>query len=208
MYTSMTFLYRRVCGIHYVRRQNPPPLMINVGEQLVASYLQYIRGCEFIQTNLYTIESQGEIDVVGINLKEAKVYVCEVAVHLTTGLQYVKDKRPNNIQKLTEKFSRDIAYANKYLSQYEKHFMLWSPVVKGGKEASLYNQLDHLKNIDANIREWHGVEIEFVINERFQSCLKELRAYAKTATSDIKCPVMRLLQIEEHLTRHLAKAGV
>jgi hypothetical protein len=39
--------------------------MINVGEQLVASYLQYIRECEFTQMNLYTIDSQGEIDVVG-----------------------------------------------------------------------------------------------------------------------------------------------
>ena len=73
--------------------------MINVGEQLVASYLQYIRKCEFTQTNLYTVDVQGEIDVVGIDLKRKKVYVCEVAIHLTTGLQYVKDKRPNNIQK-------------------------------------------------------------------------------------------------------------
>ena len=44
--------------------------MVNIGEQLVSSYLQYIRGCDFIQTNLYTVDTQGEIDVVGINLKE------------------------------------------------------------------------------------------------------------------------------------------
>ena len=90
--------------------------MINVGEQLVASYLQYIRECEFTQMNLYTVDSQGEIDVVGIDLNRKKVYVCEVAIHLTTGLQYVKDRRPNNIQKLTDKFSRDIEYTNKYFS--------------------------------------------------------------------------------------------
>ncbi|MES2581732.1 MAG: hypothetical protein V4627_03355 [Pseudomonadota bacterium] len=107
--------------------------MLNVGEQLVASYLRYIRKCDFIQTNLYTVDTQGEIDVVGINLKEKRVYVCEVAVHLTTGLQYVKEKRPNNVQKLTEKFSRDIEYAQKYLSEYEAHYMLWSPIVKDSK---------------------------------------------------------------------------
>src|ERR1043165_7410853 len=118
--------------------------MINVGEQLVSSYLRYCRGCEFVQTNLYTIDSQGEIDVVGINLRERKVYICEVAIHLTTGLQYTKDKRPNNIHKLTDKFSRDIEYANKYLAEYDKHFMLCSPVVKARKEESLYNQLGHL----------------------------------------------------------------
>jgi len=137
--------------------------MINVGEQLVASYLQYIRECEFTQTNLYTIDSQGEIDVVGIDLKRKKVYVCEVAIHLTTGLQYVKEKRPNNIQKLTDKFSRDIEYANKYFVDYEKHFMLWSPVVKG-KGSTQYNQLGHIGAIDQNIKTNFGVSIEFVVN--------------------------------------------
>jgi Holliday junction resolvase-like predicted endonuclease len=178
--------------------------MINVGEQLVASYLQYIRGCEFTQQNLYTTGSQGEIDVVGINLKENKVYVCEVAIHLTTGLQYVKDKRPNNIQKLTDKFSRDIEYANEHLSGYEKTFMLWSPVVKdkGGEQ---YNQLSHLNEVGSIINEKFGIGIELVVNERFSDCLQELRSYALSRTAELKCPVLRFLQIEEHLRRHLAK---
>jgi hypothetical protein len=179
--------------------------MINVGEQFVASYLQYIRGCEFIQTNLYTVDSQGEIDVVGINLREKKVYVCEVAVHLTTGLQYVKDRRPNNVQKLTDKFSRDIAYANNYLAEYEKHFMLWSPVVKQGAGSAVYDQSAHLTAIANNIRHAHGVEIEFIVNGKFRACLAELRTFARKTTADIKCPVTRLLQIEEHLERHLSK---
>ena len=69
--------------------------MLNVGEQLVSSYLRYIRKCDFIQTNLYTVEAHGEIDVVGINLKEKQVYICEVAIHLTTGLQ---DYRTTGLQ--------------------------------------------------------------------------------------------------------------
>ena len=179
--------------------------MINLGEQLVASYLQYIRGCEFIQTNLYTVEAQGEIDVVGINLKEKKVYVAEVAIHLTTGLQYVKDKRPNNVQKLTEKFSRDIEYTNRYFSEYDKHFMLWSPIVKSGNKALQYNQLAHISEIGANIQAKYDVAIEFVINERFLACLGEMRNFSKSATADLKCPVMRLFQIEEWLTKHVGK---
>jgi hypothetical protein len=180
--------------------------MINVGEQMVASYLQYIRKCEFTQMNLYTVDSQGEIDVVGINLKEKKVYVCEVAIHLTTGLQYVKDKRPNNIQKLTEKFTRDIAYANEYFADYEKHFMLWSPIVKGtGSEQ--YNQLSHIQSIQSNIQASFGVSIEFVGNERFQEYLQQMRSFAKSKTADLKCPVMRLMQIEEHLAKHLTKSA-
>ena len=181
--------------------------MINVGEQLVSSYLRYLQACEFTQMNLYTVESQGEIDVVGINLKEKKVYICEVAVHLTTGLQYTKNKRPNNIQKLTDKFSRDIDYANKYFADYDKHFMLWSPVVKSRKDDSLYNQLGHLSAINSNLKASHGVNIEFVLNDIFLECLREMRQYARSVSADIKCPVMRLFQIEEQLARHLKVTG-
>jgi hypothetical protein len=140
---------------------------------------------------------------VGINLKKRKVYICEVAVHLATGLQYTKNKRPNNIQKLTEKFSRDIDYAKKYFADFDRHFMLWSPVVKSGKNNSPYNQLDHLQAISSNIQTSHGVNIEFVVNEKFLNYLKEMRQFAKSTSAELKCPVMRLLQIEEQLAKHL-----
>ncbi len=172
---------------------------------MVSSYLQYIRKCDFIQTNLYTVESQGEIDVVGINLKNKQVYICEVAVHLTTGLQYVKDKRPNNIQKLTDKFSKDIEYARKYLSEYHQHFMLWSPIVKDSKGDATYNQIGHLEEIKTNIKKKYGIELEYITNEKFLSCLQEMREFARTESAEIKCPVMRLLQIEEYLKKHTRK---
>ena len=179
--------------------------MINVGEELVASYFQYIRGCDFIQKNLPTVDAQGEIDVVGINLKEKKLYIAEVAI-LSTALQLTYNKRPNNIQKLTEKFSRDIEYAKKYFAGYDRHFMLWSPIVKGGgKRALQYDQLDHLKQLNSNIRSKYKVEIEFVVNERFLSCLNEMRTFVKSKSGELKCPVMRLLQIEDWLTKHVGK---
>lgn len=178
---------------------------MNVGEQLVSSYLRYIRKCDFIQTNLYTVDVQGEIDVVGINLKERRVYVCEVAIHLTTGLQYVRDKRPNNVNKLVEKFTRDIAYAKKYLADYEHVFMLWSPVVKDSQGNPLYNQLGHLAEVRRQIAASHGVQLECVVNEQFHQALKDLRSYAGQQTSELQCPLMRLLQIEELLGRHVSR---
>ena len=173
--------------------------MLNVGEQLVSSYLRYIRGCNFIQTNLYTIESQGEIDVVGLNMEEQQVYICEVAIHLTTGLQYVKNKRPNNVQKLTDKFSRDIEYAQKYFDEYNQHFMLWSPIVKDTRGKPENNQMLHLKEIKTNIKERYKIDIECIVNEKFQECLVELRTYARAQTKELQCPLMRLMQIEEYL---------
>lgn len=181
--------------------------MINVGEQIVSSYLKYICGCEFIQTNLYTTETQGEIDVVGIDLDKKKLYVCEVAIHLTTGLQYTKDKRPNNIQKLTEKLSRDITYAEANFPNYDRQFMLWSPIVKSRKSNPTYDQLGHTKIIGSKIFEKHSVQVRFVINEAFHKCLQEMREYARKQTAELKCPIMRLFQIEEQLKRHLITAG-
>jgi hypothetical protein len=66
----------------------------DMGQEIAAAYLQYIKNCEFIQQNLYTPDVQGEIDVLGINLKTKIIHVCEVAVHLSTGLFYVKKWTP------------------------------------------------------------------------------------------------------------------
>ena len=179
--------------------------MANIGEQLVASYLRYIRKCDFVQTNVHTVDTQGEIDVLGINLKEKRVYLCEVAIHLTTGLQYVKGSQTINVQKLTDKFSRDIAYGEKFLAEYNKHYMLWSPVVKDSKGNPANNQLLHLSQIQNNIRARFGVELECIVNSQFAACLDEMRSYAGRQSAELLCPVMRMYQIEAYLDKHVAR---
>src|SRR6185369_6732997 len=180
--------------------------MLNIGEELVASYLEHIEGCNFIQQNVYTPDEQGEIDVVDIKLKETKsIYVCEVAIHLTTGLRYVKDKQPNNVNKLFEKFSKDIEYANKYFEDYKKHIMLWSPIVKGSKAGSKHNQLRDLEELQVKIHEKYAVELELIVNDKFLECLNKLRSHSKQKTEELKSPVMRFMQMEEYLKAHVAK---
>jgi hypothetical protein len=176
---------------------------MNIGEEVVMAYLQYIKGCEFMQSNLYTPDTQGEIDVVGIDIDNKKLYICEVAIHLITGLQYVKDKKPNNVNKLTEKFEKDIEYANKYFPDYEKIIMLWSPIVKNQKIGAKYNQLNDVLNVKEKIKAKYNIELSLIINEQFLDCLDELRKYATNETKDIKSPVIRLMQIEEYLKRHI-----
>ena len=180
---------------------------MNIGEEIAAAYLQYIKECEFIQTNLYTPDIQGEIDVVGIDVNNKKLYVCEVAVHLITGLQYVKDKRPNNVNKLYEKFGKDIEYANKYFPDYEKIFMIWTPIVKNQSEGSKYNQLNDISEIKRKLKEKYKIELQDIINEKFMDCLKELREFAAKETKDIKSPVIRYLQVEEYTKKHVKKLG-
>lgn len=144
-----------------------------------------------------TVESQGEIDVVGLNIVEQKIYICEVAIHLTTGLKY-SDDMDNNIQKLTDKFSRGIEYALNYYKEYDQHFMLWSPIVKESK-------MQHLTEMQENIRRKYSIDIECIVNEKFQECLEELRNFARQQTTVFHCPLMRLMQIEESLAKHVSR---
>jgi len=181
---------------------------MNIGEEIVSVYLQYIKDCEFIQKNLYLPDVQGEIDIVGINLKTKEVYICEVAIHLITGIQYVKNGRIINVEKIVEKFSKDIEYANKYFKDYKKHFMFWSPIVKDQSQKAKHNQMEDMKQIQASLKEKYrkySIEIELIINDRFLSCLKELRDYARKETKESKSPVLRLMQVEEYLKKHVEK---
>lgn len=176
---------------------------MNIGEEIVAAYLQYVKHCEFIQQNLYTPDVQGEIDVVGINLEPKELYVCEVAIHLTTGLRYVKDRQPNNVQKVTDKFAKDIEYANKYFYGYTKHFMLWSPIIKRSGQDTKHDQIRDIEKIRDNIKAKYEIEIDFVINEKFSACLDELRKVAAEETKELKSVILRYMQVEFYLGKHL-----
>ncbi|MDH5731102.1 MAG: hypothetical protein OEZ58_19130 [Gammaproteobacteria bacterium] len=179
--------------------------MQNPGEEIVGEYLKAIRGCEFVEYNLYTPDIQGEIDVVGIDIEHKIVYVCEVATHLITGLQYVKEKRPDNVNRFVKKFSKNIDYANKYFSDYEKHYMLWSPIVKNQSADAKYNQMDDIKKIQEIICQEYSETIEPVINQTYLRCLMELKDYAKNQSKELKSPILRLMQIEAKLEKHVAK---
>lgn len=178
---------------------------MNVGEQFVAEYLRCIKGCDFVETNLYTL-SQGEIDVVGINLRERKVYLCEVAVHLTIGLQYVKNKQPNNVEKMIEKFERNIVFANSNFPDYEKYFMLWSPIVKTAKTGAKHNQMRDIQDIKKYILDNHSIDIDMKINNEFKNCITELKNHVKCKTEEMKSPISRFLQIEAYLDKHIGKS--
>lgn len=172
------------------------------GEELVGEYLKHIHECEFVQYNLQTSHVQGEIDVIGINMSTKTLYVCEVAVHLVTGLQYVKNKRPDNVDRFITKFTKDIQYARSAFPEYEHIFMLWSPIVKQRANPQ-YDQIAHVKAIQHSIKATFDVDLRLIINDKFQKCITELRAFAGQQGAAFTSPIMRLLQIEERLAKHL-----
>lgn len=179
--------------------------MQNIGEEITGDYLKIVKGCEFIEYNLYTPDVQGEIDVVGIDIKNKRLYVCEVAIHLVTGLQYVKNKRPDNVDRFVKKFTKNIQYAEKYFGDYEKHFMLCSPIVKIPGPGAKHNQLNDVTKIREILEEEFGYSLELIINQEYKKCLDQIHAFTMRETKELKSPVLRLMQIEDKLNAHLKK---
>jgi hypothetical protein len=177
----------------------------NVGEEIAGLYLQIERGCDFIQYNLYTPDVQGEIDVVAVNFTDRIVYVCEVAVHLVTGLQYVKGTSPDTLERFLKKFNKDIDYAEKAFAGFDRRYMLWSPIVRSAGPTAKYDQMKAVEEVKRRIGADRGVDIDLVVNEEFQNALTKLKTYAGTRTEELKSPVLRLLQIEALLERHIQR---
>lgn len=176
--------------------------MENAGEHLVGQYLRQIKNCDFVEYNLQTKFKQGEIDVVGIDSVNNKVYICEVATHLETGLQYVKNNRPDNVKRFISKFEKNIEYAKLHFKEYECFFMLWTPIVKiPKKDSAIHSQLRDILEIESCLEREHKVKLEIIYNEKYLDCISELRENARKTTQEMKSPIMRFLQIEEKLIK-------
>lgn len=172
--------------------------MENAGEHLVGQYLREIKNCDFVVYNLQTDFAQGEIDVIGISTAKKEVFVCEVATHLQTGLQYTKNKKVDNIQRFLDKFKKNITYAKKNFEGYNATFMLWSPIIKSPiKKNAKINQLKDILEIQNKIQSKYNIKIELIYNEKYLECINELRVIAKNTKPEMKSPIMRFLQIEE-----------
>lgn len=162
--------------------------MLDIGESLVGSYLRYVEGCDFV---VYETRGagQGEIDVIGMRLQDRKVWLCEVAIHLA-GLEYGSGYAGSR-DKVRQKLDRAEELAKKLFSGQEITYAFWSLRVPKGLAAML-EELTHEY-------EARGLNVEFVINERFTAQISKLR---KAAAADVKAtsePAYRLLQVLEHL---------
>lgn len=180
--------------------------MEDPGEHLVGQYLREVKECDFVEVNLQTKFVQGEIDVVGIDSVKDIVYICEVATHLETGLQYVKDGQPDNVNRFIKKFEKNIEYAERNFDGYEKNYMLWTPIIRIPKsDNTKHNQLKDIEQIISSIKKSTSVEIEAIYNEKFYTYIQELREVALSTTQAMTSPIMRFLQIEEKLKKHTNK---
>ena len=122
----------------------------------------------FVEYNVRVREGQGEIDVVGLDLKGKKAYVCEVATHLQ-GLGY------KNAQELiVSKFRRAVSYADTHLKTrgFEPNYMFWSPVVLKGKQTETVEEMK--RELESE-----GISIDLVINDSYRQHLEGLHQYGE-----------------------------
>ena len=166
--------------------------MPDIGEEIVGTWLRYIRKCTFVDYNVQIPEGSGEIDVIGLNLKERHAYICEVATH-TQGLGY-KD----NAKVIPGKFDRAMEYASGTFEGIALTFMFWSPVVRRGK------QMEAIREVRDEFKKKHGGMLDLVTNKRYLERIHDLRQYAGTLTRDAGHPVLMLYQVEERARNYAA----
>lgn len=161
--------------------------MINVGEELVGAYLKFFYNCDFVNynTNIKIQKQKGEIDVIGINTKDKKIYLCEVAIHLK-GLQYASNPQ-QNAQKIYDKFIRAKKYVDLNYSGYNYYFQLWSPLVHKAK-------IDAIKKCMKDLNS-KCINLELVINDKFIEAIEKIKKYVQSISAALSTPSLRTLQI-------------
>jgi hypothetical protein len=162
--------------------------MLDIGESLVGSYLRYVEGCDFVHYQTYG-EGQGEIDVIGMRLSDRRVWLCEVAIHLG-GLEYGTGYAGSR-DKVRQKIDRAEALAGRLFDDQQTTFEFWSLRVPPGL-ASLLQELED----DYSGR---GLDVAFVVNERFTERIEALQHKARADVRSTAEPAYRLLQIISHL---------
>lgn len=160
-------------------------MLTDIGEYIVGAYLQLKLDCDVVNYNARPpgggLDGLEEIDVIGLNLKLHRAYLCEVTTHIR-GVLY-KDN-PTTVKRITKKHERQKRYGAKYLDNFQCEYMFWSPVVPVGL---ITKHLSRLKGL------------QLIINGEYKRRVEELRSLAAETAYDARNPVFRVLQILEHL---------
>lgn len=108
-------------------------MLTDIGEYIVGAYLQLRLDCDVVDYNVRPpgggLPGLEELDVVGLNLKTRTAYLCEVTTHIR-GLQYGAQRE--TMERVRKKYHRQEQYGAKYLSDFSRQHMFWSPVVPTG----------------------------------------------------------------------------
>lgn len=164
--------------------------MLDIGESLVGSYLRYVEECDFVHYQTHD-SGQGEIDVIGMRLRDRRVWLCEVAIHLA-GLEYGKGYAGSR-DKVRQKIDRAEEFAKKLFSDQQTTYEFWSLRVPSGLVTMLHELEQEYRARD--------LDVTFVVNEMFTERIEALRSKAAATERATAEPAFRLMQILTHLRK-------
>lgn len=163
---------------------------LDMGESLVGAYLRYGEECDFVVYGTQT-EGQGEIDVIGFQVDQRRVWLCEVATHLD-GISYGSAGMAGTLTKVRQKVQRAVAFGDRMFPGQEKRFEWWSPKAGPTLSAHFPAICDELTTKET--------EVAFVVNAEYADRVAVLFKQAKKGTKATPEPFFRSLQILAHLT--------
>lgn len=157
-----------------------------MGEYIVGACLKLLKECDFIDYNVRRpgghMAGLNEIDVIGLDFKSKTAYLCEVATHLE-GLNYGSSAQ-STVERINKKYHKLREYATDRLLDFpNRHFMFWSPVVRG--------------SVESELRKVKGLEL--VINKDYATYIRELQDRARNESHQTGNPAFRVFQILGHL---------
>lgn len=166
----------------------------DIGEYIVGAYLKLELGCDVVDYNVRLpggkLQGLGELDVVGYDFKNRRVYLCEVTTHIRGLL--IRGSNAKTVATIRAKFKRQKKYAAVRLNKFKNiRYQFWSPYVPKGYRT------EHLKKIRG---------LELFINEKYHECVEALRRRARKEKHDAVNPFFRTLQILEATRKSKPKA--
>ena len=108
-----------------------------------------------------------------------------------------------SIPKGVRRFKSDPPHYHKgYFPDFQKEFMLRTPIARQSKTGSSTNPFRDLQDIKQDVKNIHSINLTIVANKDFLDAIEELRAVAAKRTDQMNSPIMRFLQIEEQLKKY------
>ena len=156
--------------------------MPEMGEQLVASWLTWEKGCSAV---MYGVRlpgwSFGELDVLGFHFETREAWLCEATTHI--GGLGIGASLANAYDTLSRKHDRQREYAATMLDGFAVHYMLWAPRI-GPTLMTRLTEIDRL---------------QVIANQAYTAAIAQLRSHARRTSRNTGNDAFRVLQILEHL---------
>jgi hypothetical protein len=160
----------------------------DVGVYLVGAYLEFCCECDVISYDHALVGEQGDIDVLGLDLKNERAFVAEAKMHLRGMGGYGGQPGP----KVRDQITRGQTFLKHALPEWDHNYSVWSPHVTP----------KILAQVRLALAEPGVPDVDLVVNDAFAARLGEL---SRLAAHDDKYRTnsgFRLLQLLARSARH------